>query len=104
MVESEVAGVLFTANPVTGRRCQTVIDANPGLGEAVVSGATNPDHFVVDTARGEIVERRLGDKRIVIRGTVDGGTTRMENGDGSATACLSDAQIRELALLAPHVT
>lgn len=103
MVESEVAGVLFTANPVTGRRRQAVIDANPGLGEAVVSGATNPDHFVVDTARREIVERRLGDKRIVIRGTVDGGTTRMENGDGSATACLSDAQIRELALLGAHV-
>jgi phosphoenolpyruvate synthase/pyruvate phosphate dikinase len=38
----------FTAHPVTGKRRQAVIDANPGLGEAVVSGATNPDHFVVD--------------------------------------------------------
>ena len=57
MVEAEVAGVLFTANPVTGRRRQAVIDASPGLGEAVVSGAVNPDHFVVDTATGEIVER-----------------------------------------------
>ena len=47
MVEAEVAGVLFTANPLTGRRRQAVIDASPGLGEAVVSGAVNPDHFVV---------------------------------------------------------
>src|SRR6266566_1067827 len=62
MVEAEVAGVLFTANPLTGKRRQVVIDANPGLGEAVVSGATNPDHFVVQTITGEIVERRLGDK------------------------------------------
>src|SRR6266568_3452892 len=35
MVVAEVAGVLFTANPVTGTRNEIVIDANPGLGEAV---------------------------------------------------------------------
>jgi pyruvate,water dikinase len=103
MVEAEVAGVLFTANPVTGKRRQAVIDANPGLGEAVVSGATNPDHFVVNTVGGEIVERRLGDKRTLIRGTAGGGTTRVESGDGSGTACLSDIQIRELAQLGARV-
>ncbi|MCA1709900.1 MAG: phosphoenolpyruvate synthase, partial [Actinobacteria bacterium] len=42
MVEPQVAGVLFTADPVTGTRGHTVIDASPGLGEAVVSGAVNP--------------------------------------------------------------
>lgn len=42
MVDAAVAGVLFTANPVTGRRHEAVIDASPGLGEAVVSGAVNP--------------------------------------------------------------
>jgi phosphohistidine swiveling domain-containing protein len=97
MVESAVAGVLFTANPLTGKRRQAVIDANPGLGEAVVSGATNPDHFVVNTASGEIVERRLGDKKVVISGTTGGGTVRMEGGDRSSESCLSDEQIRNLA-------
>ena len=66
MVDASVAGVLFTANPLTGKRRQAVIDANPGLGEAVVSGAVNPDHFVVNTITGEIIERRLGDKQVVI--------------------------------------
>ena len=103
MIESSVAGVLFTANPVTGKRRQAVIDANPGLGEAVVSGATNPDHFVVNTATGEIVERRLGDKRVVIRGTAGGGTLRSEASDGSNEACLSDEQIRTLAELGARV-
>src|SRR6266478_4694180 len=103
MVESAVAGVLFTANPLTGKRRQAVIDANPGLGEAVVSGATNPDHFVVNTASGEIVERWPGDKRIVIRGTEGGGTVRTESGDGSGEACLSDEQIRTLAELGARV-
>ena len=60
MVDAAVAGVLFTANPVTGRRHEAVIDASPGLGEAVVSGAVNPDHFVVDGATGSILERARG--------------------------------------------
>ena len=74
MVDASVAGVLFTANPVTGKRHQAVIDASPGLGEAVVSGAVNPDHFVANAATGEIVERRLGDKRVAIVAGSGGGT------------------------------
>jgi pyruvate,water dikinase len=50
MVDADVAGVMFTANPVTGERGETTIDASPGLGEAVVSGEVTPDHFVVDRA------------------------------------------------------
>jgi len=102
-IEAEVAGVLFTANPLTGKRRQAVIDANPGLGEAVVSGATNPDHFVVNTASGEIVERQLGDKRVVIQATAGGGTQRIETSDGSNEACLSDEQIQALAALGAGV-
>src|SRR2546426_7709663 len=103
IIESEVSGVLFTAHPVTGKRRQAVIDANPGLGEAVVSGATNPDHFVVNTATGEIIERRLGDKRVVIRGTAGGGTLRSEESSSSNEACLTDEQVRALAELGARV-
>ncbi|HZE40648.1 MAG TPA: PEP/pyruvate-binding domain-containing protein [Stackebrandtia sp.] len=100
MVDAEVAGVMFTANPVTGRRHQSVIDASPGLGEAVVSGAVNPDHFVVD-ADGAIVERRLGDKRLAIRPSPDGGTRTVET--SAEQACLDDARIRALAELGARV-
>ncbi len=103
MVEAAVAGVLFTANPLTGKRRQAVIEANPGLGEAVVSGATNPDHFVVTTSTGEIVERRRGEKRVVIHGVAGGGTQRMDSGERSGEVCLSDAQIRTLAELGAQV-
>jgi len=98
MVDSAVAGVLFTANPVTGKRRQAVIDASPGLGEAVVSGAVNPDHFVVDTATGEILERRIGDKKVVIRSRRGGGTEHVKSSSASE-ACITDAQIRALAAL-----
>lgn len=103
MVDSAVAGVLFTANPVTGRRRQAVIDASPGLGEAVVSGAVNPDHFVVDTANATILDRRLGDKRLAIRSLPGGGTEHVALPAGGDTACLTDAQVLALAALGDRV-
>jgi len=103
MVDAQVAGVLFTANPLTGKRRQAVIDANPGLGEAVVSGATNPDHFVVQTTTGEMVERRLGDKQVMIQAEAFGGIQTIEAGASPALACLSDDQIRALAALGARV-
>jgi rifampicin phosphotransferase len=102
MVESEVAGVMFTANPLTGRRRQAVIDASPGLGEVVVSGAVNPDHFVVDTRSGQILERRSGDKRVAIRAQRGGGTRRVEL-EGGDDLSLTDAQVRALAKLGARV-
>jgi phosphohistidine swiveling domain-containing protein len=103
MVDAAVAGVMFTANPVTGKRSETVIDASPGLGEAVVSGAVNPDHFVVSTATGEIVERRLGDKRFVIKSTAGGGTTHVTLDAADNTYCISDDQVRALVKLGASV-
>ncbi|SCL38818.1 pyruvate, water dikinase [Micromonospora pallida] len=50
MVPAEVAGVLFTANPVTGCRTEMVVDAAPGPGPAVVDGVGAVDHYVLDGA------------------------------------------------------
>ena len=103
MVYVQVAGVLFTANPLTGKRRQATIDANPGLGEAVVSGATTPDHFVVNTPMGEIVERRLSDNRVVIQSRAGGGTQRVEHPMPISSPSLTDSQIRALADLGSQV-
>src|SRR5438552_3233435 len=103
MDQSSVAGVMFTANPLTGRRRQAVIDASPGLGEAVVSGAVTPDHFVADPASGAIVERRLGDKRLAVRPLPGGGTERVELAEQSAVSSLTDEQILALASLGARV-
>jgi hypothetical protein len=56
MVDAFAAGVLFTVDPVSGRRDRLVIDAVRGLGEALVSGAMTPDHLKLDP-RNAIVER-----------------------------------------------
>jgi rifampicin phosphotransferase len=103
MVDATAAGVLFTANPITNRRQQAVIDASPGLGEAVVSGAVNPDHFVVDPVTGRVLERRLGDKLIAVRPLAGGGTHTVAASNGGAAACLTDRQAAELAALGRRV-
>ena len=67
MVPATVAGVLFTADPITGRRRRAAIDAVRGLGEQLVSGAVNPDHYLVETRTGAVLERRgdiLDDTRL----------------------------------------
>ena len=48
MIDPETAGVLFTANPITGNRTEMVIDAAPGLGTTVVDGTVIPDHYVLN--------------------------------------------------------
>ena len=60
MVDAATAGVLFTANPVTGTRTETVINASPGTGQAVVSGAVNPDQFVLETASARVTRSTPG--------------------------------------------
>jgi phosphohistidine swiveling domain-containing protein len=101
MVDAEFAGVMFTANPVTGDRDEVVIDANPGLGEAVVAGLVTPDHYVLD-GRGQIRERTPGGREVVIHSTASGGVTHSTD-TGPEPATLPDEVLTELAALARKV-
>ncbi|HEX7598691.1 MAG TPA: PEP/pyruvate-binding domain-containing protein, partial [Polyangia bacterium] len=102
MVPSEVSGVMFTANPLSGLRGQVVIDATFGLGEALVSGQVEPDHYVVDAASGTILDKRLGSKAMSIRPRREGGTSAGLE-DAANRQALPDAQILELAGLGQRV-
>jgi rifampicin phosphotransferase len=73
MVEADAAGILFTADPVSGRRDRTVISAAWGLGEAVVGGRVTPDTLVVDRASERIISRETTDKEVMTV-YVEGGT------------------------------
>ena len=98
MVQSETSGVLFTANPLTGRRSETVIEATFGLGEALVSGRVEPDRYVVETASGCILGKEIGAKALVIQGKPAGGTVTLERAAFTQPA-LPDEQILALARL-----
>ena len=58
MVDAEASGVMFTADPVSSDRTVVAVEACPGLGEALVSGAVDPD---VVRVRGEQIVERAGE-------------------------------------------
>lgn len=102
MLPSDVSGVMFTSNPLTGARHESVIDATLGLGEALVSGQVEPDHYVVDTNRKAIVSKSLGAKARLIRGK-EGGGVELVSQDAGQRQALSDDQIFDLVDLGNRV-
>jgi rifampicin phosphotransferase len=102
MVESQASGVLFTANPLTGLRTEMVIDATLGLGEALVSGQVEPDHYVVDAEAGKIISKTIGAKAISVRSQAGGGTSLIQE-DSHTKQALADAQILDLVRLGQQV-
>jgi phosphohistidine swiveling domain-containing protein len=104
MIPSEVSGILFTANPITGNRDEAVINASWGLGEAVVSSLVTPDTFTVRKSDGNIESRQIGTKERMIQCTEDGRTVELatpaEQRDAPA---LSDEQVAELVGLACEI-
>lgn len=101
-VPSQASGVLFTANPLTGLRRETVIDATLGLGEALVSGLVEPDHYVVDMLRRAITGKTLGAKALIIAGQTGGGTITQATAAADQQA-LPDTDILALADLGQRV-
>ncbi len=101
-VNSEIAGVGFSLNPITNDYDEIAIDANWGLGVSVVSGSVAPDHFVVNKISHEVVEKRLGGKATSIW-LAAGGGTRTQTDCRSAEWTLSALQLRGLTGLISRV-
>jgi rifampicin phosphotransferase len=73
MVQCDVAGVGFSINPVSGNLNELVVDANFGLGESVVSGEGEVDHFAIDRSTRAVRSANIAHKSRKIVG-VSGGT------------------------------
>ncbi|NNC12825.1 hypothetical protein HII28_13165 [Planctomonas sp. JC2975] len=90
MVHAQWAGVLFTVDPITGRRDRMVLEAVAGVGEALVSGEVTGEHVELDKASGRAMR---GDRARARTG-------RGAAGDGSG---VPQPVIRELAELGLEV-
>ena len=64
LVAAEAAGIMFTANPLNGRRDQMLINASWGLGEAVVGGLVTPDTLTLEKASGIVTARETAEKLV----------------------------------------
>lgn len=101
MVESEVSGVMFTKNPVTGNINEIMIEAGFGLGEILVQGMITPDNFIVDKNELEIKQKDIQKQETML--VFQGGESKemaVPNGDRPA---LSDEQVIELANLGKKI-
>jgi phosphoenolpyruvate synthase/pyruvate phosphate dikinase len=95
MVFPQVAGILFTADPVTSHRKVLSIDASFGLGEALVSGLVNADSYKV--RNGKIIEKKISTKKLAIYALKDGGTKEQEiEPERQNRQALTDEQILQL--------
>ena len=99
MVEADVAGVLFTANPLNGDTHEMVVNAAWGLGEGVASGITTPDEFVLDRRTHRTKRRTVGGKELrVVRapGGASGTIVEPVPREEQSVYCLSEKQLRLL--------
>ncbi|MET9471711.1 MULTISPECIES: rifamycin-inactivating phosphotransferase [unclassified Streptomyces] len=102
MVFPHAAGILFTADPVTGNRKVATVDAGFGLGEALVSGLVNPDVFKV--RHGEVVAKAIGVKQRAVHALPAGGTQEVAiDSQRQEQPALTDAQVVRLVQLGRRI-
>jgi phosphoenolpyruvate synthase/pyruvate phosphate dikinase len=102
MVFPQAAGILFTADPVTGNRKVACVEAGFGLGEALVSGLVNPDVFKVRD--GEVLAKAVATKQLAIHASPAGGTQEQAiDPERQDQPALTDAQVVRLARLGRRI-
>jgi phosphoenolpyruvate synthase/pyruvate phosphate dikinase len=95
MIFPQVAGILFTADPVTSNRKVSSIDASFGLGEALVSGLVNADIYKVRD--GKVIAKKISTKKLAVFASQDGGTKEQEiDPERQNRQALTDEQILQL--------
>jgi pyruvate,water dikinase len=95
MVNAKSAGVVLTVLPTTGDTTKVVVEGNWGLGESVVSGEVNPDHFLVDKETRDI-ESTINEKTKMVVYRSSGTATTDVPGDMQNQACLSKEELLEI--------
>ncbi len=98
LIPADVAGVMFTRDPVTGSSDRWVVEAAWGLGESVVVGHVTPDHVVM-TPGGQVVEQVVGDKSTTVVADPAGGTQQRRYDGDSRALCVDRATLGRLAAL-----
>ena len=77
MIPSQVSGVTFTANPVTGDSDEIVTEATWGMGAAIVDGRVSPDHFVVRRTDSYVLQKRVANKKLMVSSDMPADQNRM---------------------------
>jgi pyruvate,water dikinase len=99
LIDAEVAGVLFTRDPLDPDGRRMLVEASWGLGEAVVSGKVTPDRYHLDRDTGKLYDRHVSTKAIALRAAGE----QAVPADRQNQPCLNETQLAELAELGRKV-
>ena len=103
LVVADAAGIMFTANPLTGAEDEIAIDAAWGLGEVVVGGGVTPDNIVVEKATGKIKALTVSEKAAITTMTDSGTEVVALLDDRRRARVLDDDEVFRLATLGRDV-
>ncbi len=104
LIDPQTAGVLLTVNPQNPFTDQYVINASWGLGESVVSGAVDPDYYVLCAQSGKTLTNRIGNKTMAYRSDDDSGMIECPlDADKASELCLQKNNLSALHQLARTV-
>ena len=103
LVPADAAGILFTANPLTGTHDQMMINAAWGLGEAIVGGQVTPDTIVVEKVSSKIVQQEINEKNVMTVCTPEGTHEEPVPDEKRNKSVLTDEQATELARIGEQI-
>jgi phosphohistidine swiveling domain-containing protein len=104
LIAADTSGVIFTADPITGRRESIVIESCYGLGKALVSGKVMPDRFVYDRKKQKLQTELIPEKKIEHVLDDNGKVKEQSLSDEKSTGCtLNKKQIKRLSKIAQKI-
>ncbi|HUW21910.1 MAG TPA: phosphoenolpyruvate synthase [Candidatus Bathyarchaeia archaeon] len=103
MIQSDISGVMFTVDPITGEKDKILIEAIYGLGELIVRGEVIPDRYIIDRQRLKVVTKHIGDQVVQMKkiGTKNKRIEVPRSKKGKQK--ITDSQIIELAKLGKKI-
>lgn len=96
MVDARTSGILFTSDPVGGRKDRLIIESSWGLGESIASGLVSPDRFVCDKVRRRVVESTINRKATAIYLSRDGSRSVPVAERDQTRPSLTNDEVKEL--------
>lgn len=96
MIDAKLAGVIFTANPISGIRNEILINASYGLGEAIVSGEVNPDQYTIDKKSGKILIKEIASKEMLCQYSRSGIEYVKVDESRKSISCLEEKHIKAI--------
>lgn len=99
MIDADKSGIITP----TGSPNEMLVEATFGLGEPIISGAVEPDRYVVDRENHELLSVTIGRKQIVLRGRSDADGHQFAEPDRLRARVVDDAELVELSTLSTSI-